>query len=183
MVIEFFKNVSRIEKKTADHKSSWLQLLDTNIFQPFTNKSENSSKRISLKRAVFVLIARSRFQSHLNLFGMKNVNLRVPLIYTFRPKSVQLNSPYPSMANCKLFSHAFIIQTQPPKNRPAQYTALHSLYRPRTTDTLRGNSLHCMAENSIPIPNFKVRPKHILSTISAKIFRFLWFTYAFIGCP
>ena len=25
---------------------------------------------------------------------------------------------------------------------------------PRTTDTQRGNSLHCTAENSIPIPNF-----------------------------
>ena len=33
----------------------------------------------------------------------------------------------------------------------------------RTTDAQRGNSLHCMAENSIPIPNFQVRPKHILS--------------------
>ena len=46
---------------------------------------------------------------------------------------------------------------------------------PRTTDTQKENSLHCTAENSIPIPNFLVRPKHILSAISAQIFRFLWF--------
>ena len=32
---------------------------------------------------------------------------------------------------------------------------------PLTTDTQRGNSFHCMAENSIPLPNFQVRPKHI----------------------
>ena len=30
---------------------------------------------------------------------------------------------------------------------------VHTL-RPRTTDAQRGNSLHCTAENSIPIPNF-----------------------------
>jgi hypothetical protein len=27
-------------------------------------------------------------------------------------------------------------------------------YYARTTDAQRGNSLHCTAENSIPIPNF-----------------------------
>ena len=37
----------------------------------------------------------------------------------------------------------------------------------RTTDAQRENSLHCTAENSIPIPNFMVRPKHILSATSA----------------
>ena len=47
--------------------------------------------------------------------------------------------------------------------------------KPRTTDAQRGNSLHCTAENSIPIPNFYVRPKHILSATSAQFFRYLWF--------
>ena len=28
------------------------------------------------------------------------------------------------------------------------------LTQPRTTDAQRGSSLHCMAENSTPIPNF-----------------------------
>ena len=37
----------------------------------------------------------------------------------------------------------------------------------RTTDAQRGNSLHCTAENSIPIPNFYVRLKHILSATPA----------------
>ena len=45
----------------------------------------------------------------------------------------------------------------------------------RTTDTQRGNSLHCTAENSIPIPNFLVWPKHILSATLAQFFRYLWF--------
>ena len=45
--------------------------------------------------------------------------------------------------------------------------------RARTTDTQRGNSLHCTAENSIPIPNFQVWWQHILSATSAKIFRYL----------
>ena len=31
---------------------------------------------------------------------------------------------------------------------------LQYAFRPRTTDIQRGNSLHCTAENSIPIPNF-----------------------------
>ena len=43
----------------------------------------------------------------------------------------------------------------------------------RTTDAQRGNSLHYTAENSIPIPNFQVWPKHILSATSAQFFRFL----------
>ena len=47
--------------------------------------------------------------------------------------------------------------------------------KPRTTDAQRGNSLLCTAENSIPIPNSSVRPKHILSATSAKFFRYLWF--------
>ena len=34
---------------------------------------------------------------------------------------------------------------------------------PRTTDAQRGNSLHCTAKTSIPIPNFLVWPKHIWS--------------------
>ena len=109
-------------EKSADHKCSWLQLIPT-FFSHFQTKVRIHLNEFPSKERGFDC------QSQLNLFGMKNVNLRVPLIYTFRPKSVQLNSPYPSMANCKLFSHAFIIQTQPPKNRPAQYTALHSLYR------------------------------------------------------
>ena len=45
----------------------------------------------------------------------------------------------------------------------------------RTTDPQRGNSLHCTAENSLPLPNFYVRPKHILSATSAQNFSFLWF--------
>jgi hypothetical protein len=45
----------------------------------------------------------------------------------------------------------------------------------RTTDAQSGNSLHCMAENSLPLPNFYVRPKHILSATSAQFFRYLWF--------
>ena len=36
----------------------------------------------------------------------------------------------------------------------------------------RRNCLHCAAENSIRIPNFQVRPKHILSATSAQFFRF-----------
>ena len=52
----------------------------------------------------------------------------------------------------------------------------------RTTDAQRGNSLHCTAENSIPIPNFQVRPKHILCATSAQFFRYLWFM-PYIGCP
>ena len=30
----------------------------------------------------------------------------------------------------------------------------HEWYRARTTDAQRGNSLHCTAENSLPLPNF-----------------------------
>ena len=45
----------------------------------------------------------------------------------------------------------------------------------RTTDAQRANSLHCTAENSIPIPNFKVWGQHILSATSAQFFRYLWF--------
>ena len=36
-------------------------------------------------------------------------------------------------------------------------------------------NLHYTAENSIPIPNFLVQPKHILSATSAQFFRYLWF--------
>ena len=57
------------------------------------------------------------------------------------------------------------------------------MLHPRTTNAQWGNSLHCMAENQLPLPNFLIRPKHILSTSLAKMFRFLWFTYTFIGCP
>ena len=46
---------------------------------------------------------------------------------------------------------------------------------PQTTDARWGNCLHCTAENQLPLPNFKVRTKHILSATSAQIFRFLWF--------
>ena len=42
-------------------------------------------------------------------------------------------------------------------------------------DTRWGNRLHCMAENPLPLPNFKVWPKQISSATSAQIFRFLWF--------
>ena len=45
----------------------------------------------------------------------------------------------------------------------------------RTKDAQRGNCLYCTAENSIPIPNFEVRSKHILSTTSAQFFGYLWF--------
>ena len=38
----------------------------------------------------------------------------------------------------------------------------------RTTEAQRGKSLHCTAKNSIPIPNFQVRPKHILSATFCK---------------
>ena len=44
--------------------------------------------------------------------------------------------------------------------------------RARTTDTQRENSLYCMAENSIPIPNFMVPPKHILSATLAQFSNF-----------
>ena len=43
----------------------------------------------------------------------------------------------------------------------------------RTTDTQGGNSLHCTAENSLPLLNFQVQPKHILSATSAHFFRYL----------
>ena len=46
---------------------------------------------------------------------------------------------------------------------------------PRTTDSQRVNNLHFMAENSIKIPNFQVRPKHNLSATSAQFFRYFWF--------
>ena len=42
----------------------------------------------------------------------------------------------------------------------------------RTTYAQRGNSLHCTAENSIPMPNFQVRPEHILSATSAQFFTY-----------
>ena len=45
----------------------------------------------------------------------------------------------------------------------------------QTSDTQKGNSFHCTAENSIPIPNFLVWPKHILSATLAQFFRYLWF--------
>ena len=44
----------------------------------------------------------------------------------------------------------------------------------RTTDARWGNRLHCTAKNPLPLPNFLVRPKDILSATSAKIFRFPW---------
>ena len=53
---------------------------------------------------------------------------------------------------------------------------------PGTTDIRWGNCLYCIAENPLPLPNFSVRPKHILSATSAQIFRFLLIS-AFIGCP
>ena len=43
----------------------------------------------------------------------------------------------------------------------------------RTTDAQRENSLHCTAENSLPLPNFKVRRNHILSATLAQIFKSL----------
>ena len=46
---------------------------------------------------------------------------------------------------------------------------------PRTTDTQRENSLHCTAENSLPLPNCMVWRQHILSATSAQFFRYLWF--------
>ena len=48
-------------------------------------------------------------------------------------------------------------------------------FLPRTTDAQRGNSPHCTAKNSLPLPNFWVRPRHILSSTSAQLFRYLWF--------
>ena len=48
-------------------------------------------------------------------------------------------------------------------------------WQARTKDAQRGNSLHCKAENSIPIPNFYVRPKHILSAKLAQFVRYFWF--------
>ena len=45
----------------------------------------------------------------------------------------------------------------------------------RTTDAQRGNSLHWTAKNTISIPNFHVRPKHISSATSTKFYRYLWF--------
>ena len=43
----------------------------------------------------------------------------------------------------------------------------------RTTDTQRENSLHCTAENSLPLPNCMVWRQHILSATSAQFFRYL----------
>jgi hypothetical protein len=37
----------------------------------------------------------------------------------------------------------------------------------------RGYKLHCRAEYSNPVPNFKVRLKHILSATSSQFFRYL----------
>ena len=45
----------------------------------------------------------------------------------------------------------------------------------RTTDAQRAHSLHCTAENSIPIPKFMVWRQHILSATSAQFFRWFWF--------
>ena len=45
----------------------------------------------------------------------------------------------------------------------------------RTTDTQRENSLHCTAENSLPLPNCMVWRQHILSATSAQFFRYLRF--------
>ena len=55
---------------------------------------------------------------------------------------------------------------------------------PRTTDARWGNRFHCRAENPLPLPNFYLRPKHILSAISAQNFRFLWFMPSMgVGSP
>ena len=43
----------------------------------------------------------------------------------------------------------------------------------RTTDALLGNCLHSTAKNQLLLPNFQVRPEHILSATLAQIFRFL----------
>ena len=45
------------------------------------------------------------------------------------------------------------------------------LHVTRTTDAQKGKSLHCMAEDLIPIANFQVQPKHILSAASAQFFK------------
>ena len=52
--------------------------------------------------------------------------------------------------------------------------------RPRTTDAQRGKSLHCTAENSLSLPNFQVRPKHICHI--GPIFQ-ISLIQALIGCP
>ena len=48
-------------------------------------------------------------------------------------------------------------------------------YTTRTTVVQRGNSLHCMSKNSLPLPNCLRRPKHVLSATSTQFFRYLWF--------
>ena len=48
---------------------------------------------------------------------------------------------------------------------------------PRYTDyeRPRRNSFYCTAKNSLPLPNFQVRPNHILFATSSQFFRYLWF--------
>ena len=82
--------------------------------------------------------------------------------------------------------HSFMIDSRLAKGQlisecplAMNYRRFHKVYytnryqKPRTTDAQRGNSLHCTAENSLPLPNFQVRPKQILSATSAQFFRYL----------
>ena len=54
-------------------------------------------------------------------------------------------------------------------------TCQRSSQKSRTTDAQRGNSLHCTAKNSLPLPNFQVRLKHILSATLDQFFRYFCF--------
>ena len=78
---------------------------------------------------------------------------------------IKCTHPFP----CQYFNTFKMQNFTPESFRPGVF---HS-FGTRTTDTQRGNSLHCTAENSIPIPNFQVRLKHILSATSAQFFRYL----------
>ena len=76
--------------------------------------------------------------------------------------------------NNKTFQNAFVFKaatiTRQTGRSFAKSILMIACFQARTTDAQRGNILHCTAENSLPLPNFQVRPKHILSATSAQFF-------------
>ena len=78
---------------------------------------------------------------------------------------------------CGLIVALLMLDFETLKKRVGKLTH-HAIFRsvnPRTTDAQRGNSLYCTPENSLPLPNFLVRPMHILSATSTQFIRYLWF--------
>ena len=55
-----------------------------------------------------------------------------------------------------------------------------SIQKSALTDAQRGNSLHCTAENSLPLPNFQAEAYFVCHI--GPIFQ-ISLMYAFIGCP